>query len=1001
MVIKKAALVCLFAFLSLAAGTEILLYGQEEGVETGTSEGSYHFVVLPDTQYYYADQGPGNFGKWLAQMNWIRDNAESHDLRYVLHLGDITDQSDHSTTHLNQWNSARTVANGIMDKVPLALAVGNHDGLSNSRTSLFSNPEYFGAGSVYANQPTLIELMNPERWENSVHRLEVEGQSWLILAVEWGPRDDVVAWANDVLSRFPDDYVILILHAFLFRDSSRFDWELLGKQNRNYRQRGNPIGYSALDGDPEGVNDGQKLWNKLIRRHHNVKLVLNGHVSRSGHGRRVSIGDDRHFVHQHLNNFQHWTGDGNGRMRLMEINPAGDTIKVTSFSPFSGETLHGPDLDFTFSLSSRPLKAHYRQALWELQPVAAFRLQGEDPRRPLISKIPSWQSAQAEGFKNDDLSWFGSGRRVHYRSSTSVGDAWTALLWFRSDASGETLPLVRVGADSGEVLSVFADTDRFTRLLLDASHSRSEFDAAPGRMIVRTEPSHWHHLAVSFNTGKLTVVLDGESIAQIPFFLDGPSRFSLGDFGNDSVAANTEWRIVDFSVHDVALTYSEIEWLWRSAFCQTVVAEIDFIGVVGPIPSARILESSYPGFALRAEIGGEYLFGAPEPSFYRILDSPGASRDLHSRYFRLPRTLEYSDGVLLITPFVSDSNAPAGPRPPVQWQVENRIERQYIRSTYAGTQMSVLNLPLPFPYDDSIKQLNATFFPFANDWKGGYISESGEYLYGQEDVIAEVVLTRLGEGRFVLTPPSAWNPLTLLGQTALRNTRLTVQPDGDSWELSIHEEDPQPRDGRVPFAFVLLPHEAEGVRSGWFDPAGSAGESSLWERLNTGSYQFSEPSGSRSGGVLQITPGATPEGDAPLMKLYSSENADWEVNFEVDGETVDIPFSWAWISSVTAPPAKATASDDRVLEALKDSAYMDFGWYFSERLGWIHVGSQYWPWVWSARSGWLFLFLETAPSDGLWFFASGSNAFVYLNRQFPLWAYSTKDGWIPWNRETE
>ena len=63
-----------------------------------------------------------------------------------------------------------------MDKVPLALAVGNHDGLSDSRTSLFSNPEYFGAGSVYANQPTLIELMNPERWENSVHRLEVEGQ---------------------------------------------------------------------------------------------------------------------------------------------------------------------------------------------------------------------------------------------------------------------------------------------------------------------------------------------------------------------------------------------------------------------------------------------------------------------------------------------------------------------------------------------------------------------------------------------------------------------------------------------------------------------------------------------------------------------------------------------------------------------------------------------------------------------------------------------------------
>ena len=159
------------------------------------------------------------------------------------------------------------------------------------------------------------------------------------------------------------------------------------------------------------------MWNKLIRRHSNVKLVLNGHVGRSGHGRRVAIGDDRHYVHQHLVNFQFWTGDGNGRMRLMEVDPAGDSIKVTSFSPLSGEVLDGPDLDFTFSLSSKPLKTHYREALRELDPVAAFRLQGEDASRPLISQFPTWEIAQAEGFASGDGSWFGSGRRIAYRSS--------------------------------------------------------------------------------------------------------------------------------------------------------------------------------------------------------------------------------------------------------------------------------------------------------------------------------------------------------------------------------------------------------------------------------------------------------------------------------------------------------------------------------------------------------------------------------------------------------
>ena len=370
--IPRLASLLALLHLHLFAGAQILSYASEAGVENGPSDGSYHFVVLPDTQYYYSDQRSGNFGKWLAQMNWIRDHADSHSLRYVLHLGDITDQSDHSPTHLSQWNAATRIAEGIVDKVPLALAVGNHDGLRDSRISLFSNAEYFGAGSIYASQPTLIEMMEPGRWENSVHRFVAEGRTWLIVAMEWGPRDAVVAWAEDVLSRYPDDTVILIVHAYLFRDSSRFDWDLLGDQDRDERQRGNPIGYSALGGDPEGVNDGQKLWNKLIRRHRNIKLVLNGHVGRSGHGRRVSVSDSRYYVHQHLVNFQHWTGDGHGRMRLMEVNSTNDTIKVTSFSPFSGETLHGPDLDFTFSLSSRPLKTHYREALKELDPVAAF-----------------------------------------------------------------------------------------------------------------------------------------------------------------------------------------------------------------------------------------------------------------------------------------------------------------------------------------------------------------------------------------------------------------------------------------------------------------------------------------------------------------------------------------------------------------------------------------------------------------------------------------------------
>ena len=1006
MIFKKTTLFHLFVFISFAAGTEILLHGQDAGHEPGAADGSYHFVILPDTQYYYGDQGPGNFGKWLAQMNWIRDHAESHNIKYVLHLGDITDQADHSSTHLTQWGRATSAANGIMDKVPMSLVTGNHDGLENSRNSLFSNPEYFGPGSVYANQPTLIETMDPGKWENSVHRIEIEGRSWLIICLEWGPRDEVIAWADDVLDRFPDDYAILTMHAYLFRDSSRFDWELLGSQNRDDRQSGNPIGYEALTGDPEGANDGQLIWNKLIRDHSNVKLVLNGHVSRSGHGRRVSINDDRHFVQQHLVNFQHWTGDGNARMRLMEFNPVDDSVKVKSFSPLSGEILKGPDLEFafTFSLSTRPLKTHYREALQELDPVAAFRLQGEDARRPLLSQFPMGERAQAEGFADTDGdAWrFRSGRRIHYESSQTTTDAWTALLWFRSNAAQETLPILRIEGESGEVLSVFADTSPIMLLPLDDSHSQSVFEESINQLTVMMEPSQWHHFALKYEGGQLMPILDGEVLSTIDFPVAEVSSLTLGDFADDSVAtdADAEWNMVDFSYHGRALSIPDIEWLWRSAFCQTISGEVIVNEGLDAIPAFEVQQDSYPGFALRPENGGEaLLFGTSETSIYRIQDRAGARRDPHSRYLRMPRTLEYSDGILLTTPQVSDSSNPAVAPPPVRWKLSNRIEGLYFGSSYTLTRMSVLNTPLSLPNDGSFAKLNSTFFPFANDWKGGYINQSGQYLYGQEDVLEEVAVSKLGGGRYRLTPPEVWNPLTLLGQTSEQNTRMTVQPVENGWEVTIHEGG-QPSSGRVPFAFVFIPEDASEVRSGWVDPADSASEGSPWEKTGTGSYRFTAPLESGPVGVLQITPGAAAGGEAPLFKLYSSDEGVWELKFEVNGEMVDVPFAWAWISLEAGYPAKATPEDARVLEALEDAAYGDLGWYFSERLSWIFVDSESWPWVWSPGSGWLFLFLETAPADDFWFFEWASGAFLYVDRAVPSWVWSTKDGWIPWPLES-
>ena len=54
---------------------------------------------MPDTQYY-SESYPGIYD---AQTQWIKDHRISHNIQYVLHLGDITNQD-----YTYQWDNAKT-----------------------------------------------------------------------------------------------------------------------------------------------------------------------------------------------------------------------------------------------------------------------------------------------------------------------------------------------------------------------------------------------------------------------------------------------------------------------------------------------------------------------------------------------------------------------------------------------------------------------------------------------------------------------------------------------------------------------------------------------------------------------------------------------------------------------------------------------------------------------------------------------------------------------------
>ena len=299
--------------------------------------GSWSLIALPDTQIY-AESYPGLF---LSQTSWIALNKERLGIKYVLQLGDITNRNTHE-----QWKVAREAMSILDGVVPYAIAPGNHDfgpgGNAKTRETLMN--EYFPFDQHYA-MPTFGGAFRRGQLENTYHLFEAGGRKWIVIALEWGPRDSVVAWANEVMAKHAGRVGILITHAYMYSDSTRYDW-------RKYadHQHWNPHAY----GTEGGVNDGEDLWQKLVKRH-NFAFAINGHVLNDGTGYMASKNDVGRTVHQMLANYQFRTLGGEGYLRILEFSPDGETVRVKAYSTLYDRFMTSDDQSFVIKLD-QPLE---------------------------------------------------------------------------------------------------------------------------------------------------------------------------------------------------------------------------------------------------------------------------------------------------------------------------------------------------------------------------------------------------------------------------------------------------------------------------------------------------------------------------------------------------------------------------------------------------------------------------------------------------------------------
>lgn len=323
------------------------------GEPTTADLGGLTIAILPDTQYYSACRSD----HLKNQARFLKSAALSRNIAAVFTLGDLTDHNS-----VDEWTFFKDSLGDLPSHVPFVLVTGNHDhgdkGSANKRQTRLS--DHFSVDFV---QPRSL-LAATERegdLENAYYRFPFEKDNggrlrscagpckplftMGVLALGWSPSRSTVAWAKQTLVRYPDDRRVLLTHAYLYSDGSRYDFK-----TRGVDQRWNPLAYGMARAESDGF-DGEMLWRELVVGDRGFFLTINGHVLGSGAARLTSVGAQGNVVHQILVNYQMLREGGLGYLRLLELAPSGRSLAMRTYSPSEGRFSVDPNHHFHLEIA--------------------------------------------------------------------------------------------------------------------------------------------------------------------------------------------------------------------------------------------------------------------------------------------------------------------------------------------------------------------------------------------------------------------------------------------------------------------------------------------------------------------------------------------------------------------------------------------------------------------------------------------------------------------------
>lgn len=321
----ESLMICCFIFLFSSCNKNEINNSISYSTKIIDKTDAEYIAILGDIQYYTLDYS--TISIYTTTLDWIRyQNNNGVKFRSIIQTGDITHNS-----LFEQFTFFKNATNDIASEIPFFSMIGDHDYFWDDSYIISRDSTYF---SCFLNFPLSVSRIEacfePNRLENVVYKLIIHNKIYYLLSLEFGPRTEVVEWANAFIKSHCYSNFIIMTHEYLESDGLRRSDNL-----KSLRRLKNT-----------SVTTPDDLWKNLICCNNNIMCVLCGHVG-SLYSVSYDKNDNGRYIPQIQHNIQSSQFRHDNLLMLWKFPNNSDSVNVSIINTKTGK-YYKNEILFTF-----------------------------------------------------------------------------------------------------------------------------------------------------------------------------------------------------------------------------------------------------------------------------------------------------------------------------------------------------------------------------------------------------------------------------------------------------------------------------------------------------------------------------------------------------------------------------------------------------------------------------------------------------------------------------